>query len=54
MDMDAPDKEGILKPILTPDADAPKLQDPEEAPNEHAKLFEHIKVLYVCGPPGSE
>ena len=49
MDMDAPDNEGMLNPILTPAAEPPKLQDPEDAPNEHAKLFEHTVVLYVCG-----
>ena len=53
MDMDAPDALGMLKPILIPEADAPKLHEPAEAPNEHAKLFEHINVLYVCVGPGS-
>jgi hypothetical protein len=31
--------------MLTPEDDPPKLQEPAEAPKEHAKLFEHTNVL---------
>ena len=34
------------EPILSEADEPPKLQEPAEAPKEHAKLFEHTNVLY--------